>query len=84
MGDWVPRIRGDRQGDSGTSQGETKGARTQMTPIEKQILNAVNAGGKRCHLKYLPEVLALVAKGKLNLLSSGPDILEISIPKETR
>lgn len=51
-----------------------------LTLLERQILQAVAAGGTRCHPKYLPEVLALMVKGKLKLVASYPDRLEIARP----
>ena len=56
-----------------------------MTNLEIQILEAVKIGESKSnlprhvHIKYLPEVLALVAKGKLELISSSPTLLVKSV-----
>ena len=39
-----------------------------MTELEKSILFAVRHGGRKAHLNYLPQVLALVSKGYLQII----------------
>lgn len=49
-----------------------------LTELEQLIVEAVSRGANRVHPKYLPEVLALVAKGELTLVNSYPDKLEVT------
>ena len=57
-----------------------------MTNLQKQILLAVKAGKaktntpRHVHVKYLPEVLALVNSGELILVESSISSLIVDIP----
>ena len=52
-----------------------------LTELEKTILSAVELGAIKAHIKYLPEVLALVNKGMLNLTGQDERTLYVQLPE---
>jgi hypothetical protein len=49
-----------------------------MTALMRQILDAVEKhGATRAHVKYLPEIAALVSQRKLELVRADQSIIEV-------
>lgn len=51
-----------------------------MTELMKLIMQAVEMGATKGHIKYLPEVLALVCRQKLKLVKADVTGIVVELP----